>query len=90
MQAGSRFGIAAALIMLLGSHAARAQHVVTEQEAGKLTLEALTAAPPPPRPAYRAYYRPAMSLRTVHGRVLRTRMAAWHPAAHRVVHHRRA
>ncbi len=41
--------------------AAYAQHVVTEDEAAKLTLEALTAAPPRPvyRPIYRAYYRPA-------------------------------
>ena len=40
--------------------AARAQHVVTEDEASKLTLEALTAAPRPVyRPVYRASYRPA-------------------------------
>ena len=92
MQAGfSRFGIAAALTMLLGTQAAQAQHVVTEQEAGKLTFEALTAPPPPPRPVYRTYYRPAMSVRYVHGRAVRTRVvaAAWHPGAHRLAHHRR-
>ena len=43
--------------------AARAQHVVTEEEAAKLTLEALTAAPPRPvyRPIYRAVYHPAFA-----------------------------
>ncbi len=48
--------------------AADAQHVVTEDEASKLTLEALTAPPPRPvyRPIYRAYYRPAMSTRFEH------------------------
>jgi hypothetical protein len=49
--------------------AAHAQHVVTEAEASKLTLEALTAAPRPVyRPVYRAYYRPAMATRFEHAR----------------------
>ena len=51
-----------AMASVIGSPplAARAQHVVTEDEAGKLTLEALTAAPRPVyRPIYHiAYYRP--------------------------------
>lgn len=98
MQSGfSRIGIAAAFMtVLLGAQAARAQHVVTEAEASKLTLEALTATPPPPRPVYRAYYRPAMSVRTVHGRAVRGRYiaaayhpAGRHPAAHAWSHHRR-
>ena len=96
------FGGAAAFAFALAvgaTPAARAQHVVTEAEAGKLTLEALTAPPPPPRPIWHAYYRPAMSMRTVrvHGRyerVARVRTvravheAAWHPAVHRARHRR--
>ena len=42
---------------------ARAQHVVTEDEAAKLTLEALTA--PPPRPVYRSLVRRASASRIV-------------------------
>nr|WP_321984509.1 hypothetical protein [uncultured Lichenicoccus sp.] len=45
---------------------AAAQHVVTSSEAGKLTLDALTAAP---RPVYRSIYRPiyrqAMAIRRI-------------------------
>ncbi len=90
MQPGfSRIAIAAAL-MMLGTHAAQAQHVVTEAESSKLTLEALTATPPPPRPVYRASYRRAMSVRTVHGRA-RYVAVAWHPASRHAAHasHRR-
>ena len=57
--------------------AAFAQHVVTENEAGKLTLDALTATPRPVirhvsyRPAYRSAYRPSFRVasyaRTGHG-----------------------
>ena len=43
-----------------------AQHVVTEDEASKLTLEALTAPPPPPRPAYHIY-RASYRIRAHHG-----------------------
>ncbi len=58
---GSRLGrtlATLAMASVIGSAplAARAQHVVTEDEAGKLTLEALTAAP---RPVYRPIYRSA-------------------------------
>ncbi len=42
-----------------GAPAARAQHVVTDSEAGKLTLDALTATPRP-------LYRPIMAMRRVH------------------------
>lgn len=82
------------LTMLLGAPVAQAQHVVTEGEAGKLTLEALTATPPPPRPVYRAYYRPAMSVRYVHGRAVHARYAeavSYRPARHvaHAAHHRR-
>ncbi len=53
------------LVILATSGVARAQHVVTEAEASKLTLEALTAPPRPVyRPAYRAYFRDAMSTPT--------------------------
>ena len=78
-----RLGAAIVLGTLLGSvQAANAQHVVTEAEAGKLTLEALTAAPPPPRPIYRSYVHQAMITHRVHERLVRR--AAWHPApAHR-------
>ena len=53
-------GLALAISFGVGT-AAHAQHVVTEAEASKLTLEALTAPPPPPRPIYRAYVRRAMA-----------------------------
>ncbi|WP_428376720.1 hypothetical protein [Lichenicoccus sp.] len=47
-----------------GERPAAAQHVVTDSEASKLTLDALTAAP---RPVYRSIYRPiyrqAMAMR---------------------------
>ena len=66
-----RLTLTAALAIGLAPVAARAQHVVTEAEASKLTLEALTAAPPRPvyRPIYRAaYYRPIYGNRFEHGR----------------------
>ena len=88
----SGVGFAVALVaVVLGSPGARAQHVVTEAEASKLTLEALTAVPAPPRPIYRAYYRPAMSVRYFRARGERARFvtAAWHPAARPAPHHRR-
>ena len=75
--------------------AAHAQHVVTEDEAAKLTGVGLTAAPPRPvyRPIYRAYYRPAMATHYARER-------GWHyavtrvsyrfePARHRTRHRRR-
>ncbi len=63
-----------AMALSLGVTAgARAQHVVTEAEAAKLTLAALTAPPPPPRPIYRAYVRRAMATRIVY----REREHAW-------------
>ena len=79
---------AAFATMVWGAPGARAQHVVTEAESGKLTLEALTAVPPPPRPVYHAYYRPAWSARTGHARVREARYvaAAWHAKLKR--HHR--
>lgn len=43
----------------LGLAVARAQHVVTDMEAGKLTLDALTATP-------RVIYRPILAVRRVH------------------------
>ena len=45
--------------LLLTAPAAFAQHVVTDMEAGKLTLDALTATPRP-------VYRPIMAFRRVH------------------------
>lgn len=85
---GAGFAVALAATVL-GAPGARAQHVVTEAEASKLTLEALTAVPPPPRPIYRAYYRPAMNVRYVRARggerarfVAASRHStAWHPAS---------
>ncbi len=45
---------------------AAAQHVVTDSEASKLTLDALTAAPRPIyRPMYRPMYRQAMAMRRI-------------------------
>ncbi len=58
--------------------AARAQHVVTEDEAGKLTLEALTAAP---RPVYRPIYRSAY-FRQVSGFRYERRTHGWQRPAH--------
>ena len=66
-----RLAFTAALAVGIAPVAAHAQHVVTEAEASKLTLEALTAAPPRPvyRPVYRvAYYRPLYGNRFEHGR----------------------
>ena len=76
-----RIGVAAAFAtMVWGASGARAQHVVTEAESGKLTLEALTAVPAPPRPVYRAYYRPAFSERTLRARAREAHYVAatWH------------
>ena len=42
---------------------ARAQHLVTDNEAAKLTLDALTATP---RPVYRPIYRQIMATRRAH------------------------
>ena len=64
MRIGLPRGLAAGLALAVSfgvATTANAQHVVTEAEASKLTLEALTAAPPPPRPIYRAYVRRAMA-----------------------------
>ena len=80
-KAFSRVGMAAAIATAMwGAPGAKAQHVVTEAESGKLTLEALTAVPAPPRPIYRAYYRPAFSERTLHARAREARYVAatWH------------
>lgn len=73
-----------------------AQHVVTDEEAGKLTLEALTAAPvyhPAVHPLYRTYYRPAMATRTLHRRgEARVRTVAYRTRSHaapRSRHHHR-
>ena len=84
---------ALALGMAAAPLAAKAQHVVTEAEASKLTLEALTAAP---RPIYRTYYRPISTVRYEHARA---RGYGWQRAvirtsyrvgvAHRAAHHRR-
>ena len=49
--------------LAIGARLARAQHVVTSVEAGKLTLAALTAAP---RPVYRPVYRRVMAVRSLH------------------------
>lgn len=84
--------LVAAAAMLSGE--ARAQHVVTEEEAGKLTLEALTAAPPRPVfHSYRSMTRSVMAVRYVRGHRIAARHAlavAYHPAGptsrHR--HHR--
>ena len=93
MQSGFSRIVFAAALMMSGMQAAHAQHVVTEAEASKLTLEALTATPPPPRPVYRATYRPVMSVRYVRGRAVHARYVAavWHPTSHRAAHatHRR-
>ena len=65
--ASLRLSLAAAAL-LCASGVARAQHVVTADEAAKLTLEALTAPPPPSRPMYRAYFHRAMASRFVERR----------------------
>ena len=68
MQFGMARRLGAALALTCGlavCGTAQAQHVVTEDEAAKLTLEALTAPPPPPRPIYRAYLHRAMASRIV-------------------------
>ncbi len=65
---------------------ARAQHVLTDTEAGKLTFDALTAEPvyrPIYRPQYRPIYRQIMAVRRVHrfGSISRRMHASW-KAAH--------
>jgi hypothetical protein len=47
------------LLSSVGTTSALAQHVVTDQEAGKLTLDSLTATPRP-------IYRPILAVRRVH------------------------
>lgn len=76
--------LVAATAMLAGVQA-RAQHVVTEEEAGKLTLEALTAAPRPVYHSYRSLTRPAMAMRYAYGHRAGSRhvvAAAYHHVAH--------
>ena len=51
------------LIVPAATAPAHAQHVVTDYEAGKLTLDALTAAP---RPVYRPVYQRIMAVRRTH------------------------
>ena len=64
-----------------------AQHVVTEDEAAKLTFEALTAPPRPVyRPVIRASYRYAAHRHGSHSRVSRV---SYHAAASHRHHHRR-
>ena len=75
--------------------AAHAQHVVTEAEASKLTLEALTAAPRPVyRPVTRAYYRPIFATRYERARAHEwqhaiTRVSYRVAVSRRDSHHRR-
>ena len=60
-------GLGFGLLFAAGVAPARAQHLVTDNEAGKLTLDALTATPAPVyRPVYRALHRPAMAMRRAH------------------------
>jgi hypothetical protein len=68
---------------------ALAQHVVTDNEAGKLTLDALTATPAPVfhravyRPTHYAYARVAYGRHAMVGyRQAAVRTVAWHPTAH--------
>ena len=95
MKSGLRRGaLGFGLVALIGtaSMPALAQHVVTEQEAAKLTLEALTA---PPRPVYRPLIRVAsyryLSMRgRWHGREHLFTRAAYHPVfrpSHEHAHH---
>ena len=54
--------LAMAILSIPGVRQAAAQHVVTNSEASKLTLDSLTAAP---RPVYRPIYRQAMAMRRI-------------------------
>ena len=70
---------------------AHAQHVVTDTEAGKLTLDALTATPQPViRPVFRPVYRRVLALRRVHrpGAIYRS-LHAGNRRPLRMHHHRR-
>jgi hypothetical protein len=84
---------AASIAFGLAPIAAHAQHVVTEAEASKLTLEALTAAPRPVyRPIYRAaYFRPIYGSRFGHGRAHGLSRVSYRTAvsSHARHHHRR-
>ncbi|MBB2201658.1 hypothetical protein HLH28_08740 [Gluconacetobacter tumulisoli] len=80
------------LLMAVGTHSARAQHLVTDYEAGRLTLDALTAAPPPVR--HVVYSRPVHALPTLahHASAMATVRSrglvhniVYHP--HAAVHH---
>lgn len=82
----------ATLLMTVGTHSAQAQHLVTDYEAGRLTLDALTAAPPPVRHVvYRrsghampALVHRASATSTVHSRGL-VHNIVFHP--HAAAHH---
>ena len=50
-------------IIVTGALPSRAQHVVTSADAGKLTLDALTA---PPAPLYRPTYHRVLAVRRAH------------------------
>lgn len=68
-----------AILSAPGARPAAAQHIVTDREAGKLTLDALTAAPRPVyRPIYRPIYRQVMAMRRIRsaGGVARSMHAA--------------
>jgi hypothetical protein len=69
-----------------GTHSARAQHLVTDNEAGRLTLDALIAAPPPVR---HIVYRHAahMSPSSYHGYHVATASSGTRGLVHSAVYH---
>lgn len=78
--------VSAGLLFGVLPNEARAQHVVTEAEASKLTLEALTAEPVY-HPSYRAYTHQVMATRWVR-RDSRARGAVVRASVERVQHAR--
>ena len=68
--------VAGVVFWAAGSPPARAQHVVTDIEAGKLTLDALTATPRP-------IYRPIVAFRRMHRGGYVARAAHVHFVAYR-------
>ena len=82
------------LVSGLSARPAVAQHVVTDYEARKLTLDALTAVPRPVyRPVFRPVVRQAMAMRRIRraGGVSRAMHAGYrhHSATHGAIHRHR-
>ncbi|MBM9401693.1 hypothetical protein JUN65_08850 [Gluconacetobacter azotocaptans] len=77
------------LLLAVGTHSAQAQHLVTDYEAGRLTLDALTAAPPPPV-RHVVYRRSVHAMPALVHRASATSTVRSRGLVHNIVYHPRA